>query len=103
MSVFPALPLAIIAPTGGDQMQRGMVVTMTAMGVDHDNISTLERLAPDLAIKIIQALHPAPHQCAQHDRGVLRESGTEHGWDCENDVAIDDPLVEDLAHLTDTG
>jgi hypothetical protein len=103
MSVFPALPLAIIAPTGGDQMQMGMVVTMTAMGVDHDDISTRERRAPDLAIKIIQALHPAPHQCAQHDRGVVRESGTEHGWDCENDVARDHALVEHGAPLADTG
>src|SRR5882724_12345178 len=73
MQVFPALALLIIAPTGGDQMQMGMVMTIAAMGVDHHDVATLESLAPDLAIKIIQALHPTPHQGAQHDRGVLVE------------------------------
>src|SRR6266704_2877797 len=78
MQVFPALALLIIAPTGGDQMQMGMVLTIAAMGVEHHDGATLESLAPDLAIKIIQALPPTPHQGAQHDRGVMGEGRVEH-------------------------
>jgi len=59
MQGFPALPLAIIAPTRGEQRQRGMVVPMAAMGLAHHAVATLEPLAPDLARKILQALPPA--------------------------------------------
>src|SRR5712692_11337672 len=52
MHVFPALPLAIIAPTGRNQMQMGMVVPIAPMRVKHRDVATPERLAPDLAIKI---------------------------------------------------
>jgi hypothetical protein len=56
--MLPALALLSIAPTGGEQMEMGVVVTMAAMGVDHHDVATLERLAPDLTREIIQALHP---------------------------------------------
>jgi hypothetical protein len=80
-----------------------MIVPMAAMGVAHHDRTTSERLAPDVAIKILQALHPASHQCAQQDCGVLREDGAEHGRDCEKDVAIDHALLEHRAHLAAPG
>src|SRR5712671_8190627 len=99
--MLPALSLAIIPPTGRDQMQMGMVLTIAPMRVDHRDGATPERLAPDCAIEVIQALYPAPHQRAQHDRRVLVEGRAEHRRDRQDDVPIDDPLMEDLADLAD--
>jgi hypothetical protein len=46
-------------------------------------------------------LRPAAQERAQHDRRVLVESRMAHRRDRQDDVAIDNPLVEDLAHLAD--
>jgi hypothetical protein len=78
-----------------------MLLPVAAMRVEDRDGAPPERLAPDLTIKVIQALRPASHQRAQQDRGVVIEGRAEHGWDCENDMAIDAPLVERLAHLAD--
>jgi hypothetical protein len=80
-----------------------MLVPIAAMGVEHHNVATLERLALDFTIAIIQALHPAAHQCAQHDLGVVVKGRAEHGWHRQDDVPVDHALMEDLAHLADTG
>jgi hypothetical protein len=37
MHGFPALPLALIAPTGRDQMERGVGLAMASMRVAHDD------------------------------------------------------------------
>src|SRR5713101_8524907 len=103
LQVFPALSRRIIAPTGGEQMQMGMVVPIATMRMGHHDVATSERLAPDLAKKVIHALHPAAHQCTQQEPGILIEGRAEHGWDGENDVAIDHPFMQYLAHLVDTG
>ena len=47
LQMLPALSLAIIAPTGGDQMQMGMVLPIAAMRVEHRDGAPPERLAPD--------------------------------------------------------
>src|SRR6266581_7529108 len=60
-----------------------------------------ERLAPDLARKSVQALHPASHQRAHQHRGVLVEDRAKHRRDRQDDVPIDHALVQDLAHLAD--
>src|SRR4029453_6447581 len=93
LQMLPALSLAIVAPTGGDQMQMGMVLAIAAMRVEHRNIPSPEGLAPDVAIEVIQALHPAAHQCAQQERSVAVEGEAEHGRDGEDDMPIDHPLV----------
>src|SRR5712692_9153249 len=103
MQMLPALSLAIIAPTGGNQMEMGMVVPIAPMRVNHRDVATPERLAPDLAKEVIHALHTASHQRAQQNRGVVVEGRAEHGRDRQDDVAIDHPLVEYLAHLAHTG
>ena len=38
------------------------------------------------------------HARAQHARRVLVEGGAEHGRDRQNDVPIDHPLVQPVAH-----
>ena len=79
----------------------GMVLPIAAMGVEHGNVAPLEHLAPDSAIKIIQALCPAAHECAQHDGRVLVKSRAGHRRDRQDDVPIDHACVEHLADLAD--
>jgi hypothetical protein len=78
-----------------------MVLPIAAMGVEHRNGATPERLAPDCAIDIIQTLPPAAHQRAQQDRRVLVEGRAEHRWDRQDNVPINDAHMENLAHLVD--
>ncbi len=78
-----------------------MVVPIAAMGVDHHDISTPERLAPHLAQAIIQARDATSHERTQPDRGMVLEGGAQHGGDRQDEVPIDHPRVEDLAHLAD--
>src|SRR6266446_6178221 len=81
-------------------MQVGMVLAIAAMRMEHHDVATPERLASDLTVEVIQTWCPAAHERTQHDRRVLVESRAEHGRHRQDDVPIDDPLVEDLAHLT---
>ena len=100
---LPALALTIIAPTGSEQMQMGVVVPMAAMGVEHHDVAPLERLAPNRALKVIQTLRPTAHERTQHDRRVLVEGGAEHRRHRQDEVPRDAPLVADLAPLADPG
>jgi hypothetical protein len=76
-----------------------MIVPMAAMGVEHHAISTPERLAPDFAKEIIQTRDATSHERTQQDCGVALEGGAQQGRDCQDDMPIDDPLVEDVADL----
>ena len=82
-------------------MQMGMVLPMTPMGMEHRDGAPTERLALDGAVEVIQALSPAAHERAQHGRGVLGENRTAYRRHRQDDGPIDDPCMEDLAHLTD--
>jgi hypothetical protein len=78
-----------------------MLLPIAAMRVEHDDISPLEPLAPDLAKEIIHAPGATSHQRTQQDRRIVIEGRAKHRRDRQDDVAIDHPLVEHLAHLTD--
>src|SRR5437870_1903718 len=99
LQMLPARALGIITPTGGEQMQMGMVLAITPMRVEHRDVASLERLPPDSAVEIVEALRPTAYKRAQYDRRILVESGAEHRRDCQDDVPIDDALMEDLTHL----
>ena len=60
--MLPALALMILAPTGGEPMEMGVVVTIAAMGVEHHDVATLERLAPDLTREEKSSRHCAPQR-----------------------------------------
>ena len=78
-----------------------MVLPIAAMGVEHGNRAPSEGLAPDRAQEIIQALRPTAHACVQYHRSVVVKGCTEHRWDRQNDVPIDDAIMKmltDLAH-----
>src|SRR5881398_3530930 len=79
--MLPALRRRIIATTGGDQVQVRVVLTVTPVCMDHGDVAPPERLAPDLAIKSVQALHPASHQRAHQHRGVLVKDRAKHRRD----------------------
>ena len=78
----------------------GMVLPITPMRMEHRDGAPLERLAPDGAVEIIQALRPAADKRAQQDRGMLVERRAEHRGDRQDDMPIDNSLMQDLAHLT---
>src|SRR5713226_7991169 len=99
--MLPARALGIIAATGGEHMQMGMVLPITPMRVEDRDVAPLERLPLDGAIEIIQALPPTAHERAQHDRGVLVEGGAEHRRHGQDDMPIDDALMEDFTDLLD--
>ena len=65
---------------------------------EHRDGAPRERLAPDRAVEILQALRPTADKRAQQDRGIVLERRAEHGRDGQEEVAIDDAL---MAHLTD--
>ena len=44
LHMLPAFSLAIIAPTGGDQMQMGMVLPIAPMRVEHHDVAPLSAL-----------------------------------------------------------
>src|SRR6266571_4890677 len=103
LEMLPALALGIIAPTGGEQMEMGMVRPIAPMGVQHGDRASSQRLAPHGAIEVIQTLRPTAHKRTQHDRRVVVEGRPEHRGHRQNDMPIDHPLMEGLTHLTDTG
>ncbi len=76
-----------------------MLLAITPMRVEHRAVASLERLPPDRAVEIIEALRPTAYKRAQDDRSMLVESGAEHRRDRQDDVPIDDALMEDLTHL----
>jgi hypothetical protein len=100
LEMLPARALGIIPPTGGEQMQVRVVLPITPMGMAYRNVAPPECLAPDFTLEIIQALRPAAHGRAQHDRRVLVDGCAEHRWDRQDEMPLDAPRVEGLASLT---
>jgi hypothetical protein len=48
LQMLPAVPLAIKAPTGSDQIEMGVVRPIAAMRVEHYDVAPLQHFAPDL-------------------------------------------------------
>src|SRR2546427_7516858 len=92
--MLPTRSLGIISPTGGEQMQMGVVLPIAPMGVEHRDVTPSECLAPDGAVEIIQALPPTAHERAQHDRRVLVKGRAEHRRHRQDDMPIDDARVD---------
>src|SRR5262249_15696830 len=101
--MLPAVSQPIVASTGSEHMQMGMVLAITPVRMEDHDIAPLEWLAFDGAVELIQALDPTAHKRTQHDRRVLVEGGAEQRRHRQNDVPIDDPFMEDLTHLAHPG
>src|SRR5262249_48410679 len=93
--------LGIIAATGGQHMQMGMIVPIAAMGVEDRDLTTLERLPLDRAVKIVEALRPAAYERTQYDRGVRVKGCAAHRRHRQDDMPINDAFVEPPADLAD--
>src|SRR5262252_10069052 len=101
--MLPTRSLGIIAATGGQHMEMGMIVPMAAMRVEHRDIASLERLPLDGAVEIVEAWRPAAYERTQHDRGVLVKGGAAHRRHRQDDMPRDDAFVENPADLADPG
>jgi len=99
LEMLPAIRLDIIAPTGGQPMQVGMVLPMTPVGVKHRHRAPLKHCPLDRAIESVQTPGPAPHEGTQPDGGVMVEGRAKHCWHGQNHRAIDAPLVQHFADL----
>jgi hypothetical protein len=62
----PLSRLLIPSTTGGDDVQRGSVLAIAAMGLDDDDRTAFEVLAADPAQDIIQPSDPTAHERAQY-------------------------------------
>src|SRR5213592_3012127 len=103
LEMLPALALAIIASTGSEHMQMGVILPIAAMGVEDGNIPAGEGLPLHGAIEIIEALGSTTHKSVTDAPRVLVEGHPEHRRHRQDDVSIDDPLVQYFAHLADPG
>jgi len=99
--MLPTRSLGIIAATGGQPMQMGLLVPMAAMGVEDRAITTLERLPLDRAVKIVEAWRPAAYERTHHDRGVLIKGRAEYRRHRQDDMPIDDACVDAPTTLAD--
>src|SRR6476660_269670 len=97
--MLPTRSLGLIAATGGQHMPMGMIVPIAAMSVEDRNITTLEHLPLDSAVKIVEALRPAAYERTQHDRDVLVKGRAENRRHRQDDMPIHDAFVEHPADL----
>ena len=54
--MFPAFSLVIVAPTGGEEMEMGVVLPMAAMRVEDRDGAPPQRLAPDFTSSTVSEL-----------------------------------------------
>jgi hypothetical protein len=101
--MHPLLGLRIPSPTGGDDMQMGVVLAVTAMGLHDHDVATFERLATDTAPDIIQTADATAHERTQHVFRLLINRVSQHRGHGQDDMAIDDALMQHRADLADTG
>src|SRR5215831_19676527 len=94
LEMLPARSLGVITPTGGEEMQMGMVLPIATMRVEDCDGASPQCFAPDLTIEILQALPAAAHERTEYDRRVLVEGRAEPRRDRQDDVPIDDPLMQ---------
>src|SRR5438309_11816019 len=71
-----------------------MLLPITTMRMEHHNIAPSQRLAPDGAREIVEALHATTPERAQHARRVLVKGRAEHGRHRQDHVPRDHPLVK---------
>src|SRR5438067_9424060 len=69
--MHPLLGLLIPSSARRNAMQRRVVLAISSMGLDHDNVTALEGLATHRAKEIVQALHPTLHSVAERSFPLL--------------------------------
>src|SRR6266404_6529712 len=69
--MHPLVCLRIPSTAGRNDMQMRVVLAITPMGLDHDDIAALEGLATHRTKEIVQALHPILHERTEQRFGML--------------------------------
>jgi hypothetical protein len=78
-----------------------MLLAITPMGLDHDDIAALEGLATHRTKEIVQALHPTLHEWTEQRFGMLIKWCSQDIRHGEDNMPIDDPVMEHLTNLSD--
>ena len=99
--MHPLLGLRIPSPTGGNDVQVGMVLAISTMCLNDHDVAALEGFATDLAKEIIQALDTAFHERTEQHVGVLIKRGPSYIRYGQDNMAIDHPFMKHLADLRD--
>jgi hypothetical protein len=100
LEMLPAIRVGILAPTGGQPMQVGMVRPITPVGVTHRTGAPLTPCPLDRARESVQPPGPAPHEGTHHDGGVVGEGRAKPRWHGQDNRAIAAPLAPHVADLT---
>src|SRR5882724_11456391 len=69
--MHPLVCLRIPSTAGRNDMPMRVVLAMTPMGLDHDDIAALEGLATHRTKEIVQAFHPTLHERTEQRFGML--------------------------------
>src|SRR4029450_13940364 len=99
--MHPRVCLRIPSPAGRNDMQMRVVLAITPMGLDHDDIAALEGLATHRTKEIVQALHPTLHEWTEQRFGMLIKWCSQDIRHGEDNMPIDDPVMEHLTNLSD--
>jgi hypothetical protein len=67
----PLVAFRFPAAAGGNDIQMGVVFPIAAMGLDDDDVASLDLCATDTAQEIIETPDPTAHEAAQQPTGVL--------------------------------
>src|SRR6478672_23086 len=103
VQMHPLLGLLIPSPTGGDDVQRGIVLAMTAMGLDDQDGAAREGAATDPALDIIHTADATAHEWTQHRLRLLIKRFPAYLRHGQDDMTGDDALMEHLTALADPG
>src|SRR5712691_10075872 len=99
--MHPLVCLLIPSTTGRNDMQMRIVLAITPMRLDHDDIAALEGLAAHCTKEIVQALHPTLHERTEQRFSMLIKWCSQDIRHGEDNMPIDDPVMEHLTNLRD--
>src|SRR2546422_4871155 len=78
-----------------------VVLAMTPMGLDHDDIAALKGLATHRTKEIVQAFHPTLPERTEPRFGMLIKWCAQELRHGKATMTIDDPVMAHLTHLSD--
>ena len=100
--MHPLVGLRIPSTAGRNAMQRRVLLAITPLGLDHDDIAALEGLAAHRTKEIVQALHPTLHARTEQRFGMLIKWCSQDIRHGEDNMPIDDPVISPFAQSIST-
>jgi len=90
-----------LSPTGANDVQMGVVLTIAAMGLHHHGVATCERPTTETTKDSIETAHATWHEGTQQYVCVAIKACPSHRRHGQDNVAIDHALMQHLADLSD--